>query len=92
MRYSITYTPEAELDIIKLRKSGDKQALKKLDVLLDELRKHPETGTGKPERLRYQHADKWSRRITEKHRLTYRIFEQIVTVEVVQAYGHYGDK
>jgi len=92
MSYIITYTENAELDIIKLRKSGDKQAVKKLNVLIDELREHPETGTGKPERLKYQTGNKWSRRITDKHRLIYVILEQTVAVEIVQAYGHYDDK
>jgi len=90
MIYSISLSESAELDIIKLTKSGDKQVLKKLNTLLNELREHPETGTGKPERLKY--VNKWSRRINDKHRLIYEIFEEIVTVEVVQAYGHYDDK
>jgi len=90
MIYLVKLSDRAELDIIKLRKSGDKQVLKKLNTLLDELREHPETGTGKPERLKY--VNKWSRRINDKHRLIYEILEEIVTVEVVQAYGHYDDK
>jgi len=52
MSYSITITLEAKQDILNLRKSGDKMALKKLDILLNELREHPKTGTGKPEMLR----------------------------------------
>lgn len=92
MSYTIVYTEDAELDIIKLRKSGDKQAIKKLNVLIDELREHPEVGTGKPERLKYQKGNKWSRRITDRHRLIYEILEQTVAVEIVQAYGHYDDK
>ena len=90
MNYSIKLSERAELDIIKLRESGDKQALRKLDKLIDELREHPETGTGKPERLK--HIGKWSRRINKRHRLIYEIFDQIVVVEVIQAYGHYEDK
>ena len=90
MSYLIKLSERAELDIIKHRTSGNKQVLKKLDTLLDELRKHPETGTGKPERLKYTH--KWSRRINDKHRLIYEILDQIITVEIVQAYGHYNDK
>ena len=90
MNYVIELSERAESDIIKLKESGDKQALKKLDKLIDELREHPETGTGSPERLRY--TGKWSRRINRKHRLIYEIFEQIVTVQIVQAYGHYDDK
>ena len=52
MNYSIELSERAELDIIRLREAGDKQALTKLDKLINELREHPETGTGKPERLK----------------------------------------
>ena len=90
MIYSIELSERAELDIVKLRESGNKQALKKLNKLINELREHPETGTGKPERLKY--INKWSRRINKKHRLIYEILDQNVTVEIVQAYGHYEDK
>jgi len=91
-KYVIKYLPKAEEDIIKLKKSGDKQALKKLDHLLDELEIHPTTGTGKPERMKHRLGDVWSRRITAKHRLVYEIFEEVVLVEVIGAYGHYDNK
>ena len=91
-KYAIKYLPQADVDILKLRKAGDKQALKKLDKLLDELEIHPETGTGKPERLKHYQSNRWSRRITDKHRLVYEIFEQVVTVEIIQTYGHFDDK
>ena len=92
MKYEIKYAPLADEGVLKLQKAGDKQALKKLDKLIDELEIHPETGTGKPERLKHQSTNRWSRHITEKHRLVYDIFEQIVTVEIIQTYGHYDDK
>ena len=92
MKYLLKLSDQTELDLAKLRKSGNKQVIKKLNALLDELRDHPETGTGKPERLKHEYAGKWSRHISDKHRLIYEIFEQIVTVEVLSAYSHYGDK
>jgi toxin YoeB len=92
MIYKLIITESAEADILKLRKSGDKKALKKLDTLLDELREHPKTGTGKPEQLKYQLSGKWSREITTKHRIVYEIYDETIIVEVIQAYGHYLDK
>ncbi len=44
MSFSIEFTIEAEKDIQKLKKSGDKKALIKIDKLLNELREHPLTG------------------------------------------------
>lgn len=49
-------------------------------------------GTGKPEPLSGDRSGQWSRRITQKHRLIYEIEENIVTVDVLSAYGHYDDK
>ena len=35
---------------------------------------------------------RWSRQISKKHRLVYRIYETEVVVLVIAAYGHYDDK
>ena len=53
---------------------------------------HPETGTGKPEALRGNLSGKWSRRITDKHRLIYEIRNDHIDVLVINTYGHYNDK
>lgn len=92
MKYEIELSNDALEGIDRLRKGGEKQALKKLDSLITELEDHPETGTGKPEQLKGNLSGKWSRRITDKHRLVYEIFEATITVTVVSTYGHYLDK
>jgi toxin YoeB len=92
MNYSIEITIDAEKDIEKLKKSGDKKALVKIDKLLDELRSHPTTGTGKPEQLKHYLIPTWSRRISDKHRLIYRIQEEKVIVLILSFWGHYGNK
>lgn len=76
----------------RLRKAGNKVAIKRLSSLLDELREHPTTGLGKPERLKHDLTGCWSREITDKHRLVYQIKEEEITVMIIQAYGHYYDK
>jgi len=53
MNFEIIYSPEALEDIEKLKKTGNKVLLKKLQQLIEELKLHPETGTGQPERLKY---------------------------------------
>ena len=92
MKYYVKLLPSAEEDVEKLKKSGDKQAIKKLDKLLNELREHPTFGTGHPEQLRHRRGNIWSRHISEKHRLVYEIFDDFIMVEVQQTYGHYDDK
>ena len=90
--YELDYTENFEQDVSTHKKSGDKSILKKIDSLLNELREHPTTGTGKPEPLSGNRVGQWSRRVTQKHRLIYEIHEDIVTVLLLSAYGHYGDK
>ena len=81
---------KAQEDVRKLKNTGDKSIIKKLDSLFDELRNHPHTGTGHPEQLKYR-PNCWSRRITKKHRLVYKIQDDVVVVLVLSAFGHYKD-
>lgn len=92
MSYTIILREKAKEDIAKLKKTGDKSLVKKLGKLLGEIVENPRVGTGKPEQLRHYANETWSRRLSDKHRLVYTIEEQIVTVEIVSAYGHYDDK
>lgn len=91
MKYSITYASRVKEDLALLKRSEPK-AFDKAVRLLNELADHPRTGTGHPEPLRGKPEGRWSRQITKKHRLVYRIFETEVYVDVLAAYGHYDDK
>ena len=89
--YTITYSPEAKEGLAKL-KHNEPQSFKKAVKLLNEIAEHPKTGTGHPEPLKGCPQNRWSRQITKKHRLVYRIFETEIHVDVLSAYGHYDDK
>ena len=89
--YDIIYSPQAKDDLLTLQRS-EPAAFRKAAALIEELKVHPRTGTGKPEPLSVDRAGQWSRRISNKHRLVYEIFDTEVHVDVVSAYGHYGDK
>ena len=91
MIYILDFTASSKRDIATLKKT-DSHSYKKLEKLLAELIEHPTTGTGKPEPLKWNRLGQWSRRINQKHRLVYEIREEIVTVLVLSAYGHYDDK
>jgi toxin YoeB len=52
---------------------------------------HPETGIGKPEKLKFNLSGYWSRRINRKDRLVYKIEKEIITVTVISAIKHYND-
>jgi len=92
MSYFLKFTSDALEDIDYHKKSGNLFILKKLAVLLEELTEHPRSGTGQPEELKYKFSGCLSRRITAKHRLVYRIKEELSIVEIVYASGHYRNK
>jgi toxin YoeB len=47
----------------------DKKIATKINDLLKDISRHPFTGTGKPEPLKFKYKGFWSRRIDEEHRL-----------------------
>ena len=89
--YDIVYSPRAVEDLKKLQRN-EPAAFKKVSKFIEELKEHPKTGLGHPEPLKGKPEGRWSREITKKHRLVYRIFETEVYVDVLSSYGHYDDK
>ena len=89
--YSIILSDKAKEDIAKLKKS-DLASFKKVSKLLVELMDHPRTGTGQIEQMKYFEEETFSRRISQKHRLVYRVYDEFVEVLVLSSYGHYDDK
>lgn len=61
-------------------------ALRVLDLIEATLR-DPFEGLGKPEPLRYLLAGCWSRRITQEHRLVYKVSDE--RIDFLQARYHY---
>jgi toxin YoeB len=90
--YKVIIRPQAEKDLARHKKSGDKAVLKKITAIIADLQNHPFTGVGQPEPLKHELNGLWSRRINQKHRLIYEVEDQIVTVFVITAFGHYVDK
>lgn len=65
----------------------DRKILDKLNRLIHETARTPFGGTGKPEPLKHDRAGFWSRRITDEHRLVYRVIED--RLEIAQCRYHY---
>jgi toxin YoeB len=65
----------------------DKKFLKKSNALIDKVTRTPFDGTGKPEPLKYELKSWWSRRITDEHRLVYRVKDG--GLEIAQCRFHY---
>ena len=66
MNYVLIFKKQAQKDIDFYKKSGNQILLKKLFQLLKEIQDDPYFGTGKPERLKFQEFNVWSRRIDGK--------------------------
>ena len=89
-KYQIIIKPKAELDFLKIEKSGDKSSIKKLETLISELEEHPFSGSGQPEQLKHNLSSYWSRRINKKDRLIYQVIEEPDNlVVIISALGHY---
>jgi len=54
----------------------DKKILKKIN----DIARHPFKGLGKPEPLKYKYKGFWSRRITEEHRLIYKVKDDEILI------------
>lgn len=69
----------------------DDKLLRKILALLKECQRAPFSGTGKPEPLRNELKGWWSRRITQEHRLVYRVTgsAEMQTLEVAAGRNHY---
>jgi toxin YoeB len=65
----------------------DKKILKRINELIKDISRSPYDGIGKPESLKHALSGFWSRRITEEHRLVYRVEGSMLYV--VQARYHY---
>jgi toxin YoeB len=67
-------------------KTDQRVALRVLD-LVDATARDPFQGIGKPEPLRYVLAGCWSRRVTQEHRMVYRVSNE--RIDFLQARYHY---
>nr|WP_294928946.1 Txe/YoeB family addiction module toxin [uncultured Flavobacterium sp.] len=91
-KFRVEVTKIANQDIEKHKKSGNKISVKNIAKILIDLTENPYEGFGSPEQLKHEYSGLWSRRINQKDRMIYRIEEEVVTVFVISAMGHYSDK
>lgn len=66
---------------------SDKRIVKKINKLIKDIDRHPFSGIGKPESLKYGLSGTWSRRITEEHRIVYEIKDDEIRIYSVR--DHY---
>ena len=83
---SAVFHPEFRDDLHFWVSTDRKVALRVLE-LVEAILREPFTGLGKPEPLKYLGANTWSRRITQEHRIVYRVGTE--RIDFLQARYHY---
>jgi len=64
---------EAAWDDYLYWQQKDKRTVERINKLVKEVLREPFTGIGKPEPLKHVLSGYWSRRITDEHRMVYRV-------------------
>ncbi|MCC6588010.1 MAG: Txe/YoeB family addiction module toxin [Bryobacterales bacterium] len=80
------FQPEFRDDLHRWVETDRYTAIRILD-LVEAVLRDPFRGVGKPEALRHTFAGCWSRRVTQEHRLVYRVSED--RIDFLQARYHY---
>jgi toxin YoeB len=75
------------LEELRFWVSTDAKVAERILKLVEEIRRDPFRGTGKPEPLKHLGSGVWSRRITQADRLVYLV--QSGTVNLLQCRYHY---
>ena len=84
---NLVFSPQAWEDY-QHRLQTDKKMIRRINELIkDAVRSHYD-GIGKPEPLKHTLAGFWSRRITDEHRMVYRIAAK--NLEIAQLRFHYA--
>ena len=68
----LIFANEAWEDYLYWQKQ-DKRMVERINTLIKETKREPFAGVGKPEALKHALSGFWSRRITDEHRMVYRV-------------------
>jgi len=68
----LVFSDEAWDDYLYGQKQ-DRKRVERINKLVQEVKREPFSGVGKPEPLKHALSGWWSRRITDEHRMVYRI-------------------
>ena len=79
MSRKVAWTDEAWKDYIYWQ-TQDKKTLKRINKLIDDTKRQPFEGIGKPEPLRENLSGFWSRRIDDANRLVYAVDDNFITI------------
>lgn len=75
----LVWTDEAWQDYLYWQ-TQDKKTLKRINLLINDTKRSPFAGIGKPEPLKENLSGFWSRRIDDTNRLVYAVADQALTM------------
>ncbi len=75
----IAFLPDAFDDFNHWARENKKTYVR-ISELIKDIRRNPFSGIGKPEPLKHELKGLWSRRITDQHRLVYKVSEDEVLI------------
>lgn len=75
----LAWTDEAWQDYLYWQ-TQDRKTLKRINLLINDTKRSPFAGIGKPESLKENLSGFWSRRIDDTNRLVYAVADQALTI------------
>ena len=84
----LTWLPNGWKDYLYWQEN-DRKILQRVNELIKDAQRNPFTGLGKPQALRNNLSGWWSRRITQEHRLIYKVENECLPI--MQCRFHYDD-
>jgi toxin YoeB len=82
-----SWSDDAWKDYMYWHQQNDKATIRKINNLIKSIDRTPFERLGKPEALRNDLSGYWSRRITQEHRLVYRIKDD--EIQILSCRYHY---
>lgn len=82
----LIFSANAWEDYLYWQKS-DRKVLNRINTLIKDIQRQPFEGIGKPEPLKHGLSGYWSRRITDEHRLVYKVEDD--SMLIAQLRYHY---
>ena len=82
----LVFSDEAWEDYLYWLKQ-DRRMVDRINKLIKDVQRSPFEGVGKPEPLKHALSGFWSRRITDEHRMVYRVEED--SLQIAQLRFHY---
>ena len=83
----IILSKEADNDLDEFKKAGDISSLKKIKLLIEDIKFSAFEGIGKPEALKHSLSGKWSRKINKEDRMVYELINDTIIIYALK--GHY---